>query len=254
VFDESYRCDAGPGLLGSDSSRLPPSWESSPRLFHQRPWGSYSLGSGLWSWSGRASSVARGANASSTTRLVTAQHSGSPGADRAGAVVFHCTLGCRPIVRRSGIMETHLRTDDQQMTDYSVGIVVDREFGDRVVPLSRRLHVWVCDSPANRAATMSVREEQPSHSPTSGVTIFDSRHGDSPEEMFLKIVETVDLHHGEWGHEPAWTAMEVYGVGPTAAIRSALEEYGVTEFIQSPEGFIARRPQPDVGELHDPTN
>jgi hypothetical protein len=147
-----------------------------------------------------------------------------------------------------------LRTDDQQLPDCSVGIVVDHEFGDRVAPLSRRLHVWVCDSPANHAAAMSVWQEQPSNAATSGVTTFDFRAGDSPEEIFLKIIGTVDLHHGEWSHEPPWSVLEVYGVAPTTGIRSALEEYGVTQLTQSPDGFIARRPHPDVGEVHDPSD
>jgi hypothetical protein len=38
------------------------------------------------------------------------------------------------------------------MSFHTVAVVLEREFGEKVVALSERAHVWLVDSRANRAA------------------------------------------------------------------------------------------------------
>ena len=124
---------------------------------------------------------------------------------------------------------------------YRVAVVVDRTFGQRLTSLARRLHVWICATAENRLAAESSWANQPTYSLESGVTTFDVRDSDSAETMLINVLPEVDLHHGEYSHVPPWQALEVYGVAVTASIRDGLARYGVSEFVDTPDGFVCRR-------------
>jgi hypothetical protein len=52
---------------------------------------------------------------------------------------------------------------------YAVALVVDRAFGDQLLEFVRRLHVWIVDSPGNRAAVKEAWSELvPRHSLDEG--------------------------------------------------------------------------------------
>ena len=126
---------------------------------------------------------------------------------------------------------------------YSVAIVVDRDFGDELVGLAQRLHVWVCSTPANRRQVECTRGAQPaSPSIEHGVTTFNVSEADSPEELLIGVLGAVDLHHGEYSHSPPWSTLEVYGASATPAVRAALAEFGVNTFSSTRRGFECSRP------------
>ena len=124
---------------------------------------------------------------------------------------------------------------------YGVAIVVDPDYGQGLSTLAARLHVWICATPANERAADSYRRDHPDYSLETGVTTFKVSEGESPEDSFLRILGDVDLHHGEYSHEPAWDSLEVYGVLPTPPIRAALAEYEVTDIAPFLGGFTCRR-------------
>ena len=65
---------------------------------------------------------------------------------------------------------------------YSVAIVVERDFGDQLVELAKRLHVWVCSTPENRSHAERVRGvELAGPSIERGVTTFEFSKTDSPK-------------------------------------------------------------------------
>ena len=119
-----------------------------------------------------------------------------------------------------------------------VAIVVDREFGGRLLPLARRLHVWICDTPANRGAAERVWAAIPPDAIWNevGVTTFRVGENDCPEDMANYPIGDIDLHH------PAWSQIEVYGVRLNDALRAAWQEYGADEFKETQEGFVCSRP------------
>lgn len=124
---------------------------------------------------------------------------------------------------------------------YSVAIVVDREFGDRLPGLAARVHVWACASPHNRRFAETYWSEARKASAERGITMFDVADSDSAEDILLGVLSNVDLHHGNLSHTPAWDGLEVYGVSATPTIRQALAEHGVAEFVATPEGFRCSR-------------
>lgn len=130
---------------------------------------------------------------------------------------------------------------------HRVGIVVDPEFGEQILPLARQLHLWVVHSVANTPAIRDFWAQEASSAVSddaldTGVTSFETLAAESPEETCSRILETVDAHHGEWSHEPPWSEIEVFGSSLSPRLREAFEEFGAEEFLPTPSGFIARRP------------
>jgi hypothetical protein len=125
-------------------------------------------------------------------------------------------------------------------SEYSVAVVVDRAFGERLAALARRLHVWACATAENQRAATGYWAGQRS-SPEAGITTFKVSDSDSPERMLIRVMPDVELHHGKYAHTPPWQALEVYGVAATVPIRKALSELGVREFTDTSDGFVCRR-------------
>lgn len=123
-------------------------------------------------------------------------------------------------------------------------MVLDPDFGSRLKPLAARLHTWALQSPANMPWIQDVWD----HAPTSrqdpladGITSFTSTVEEAPEDTLVRIVESVDEHHGEYAHDPPWSELEVFGVSLTDRIREELAAYGVTRTERRGGGFCAFR-------------
>jgi len=52
---------------------------------------------------------------------------------------------------------------------------------------------------------------------------------------------TIDLHHGEFSHDPPYIALEVIGATWSNKIEKALEEYGFIKNKRTAEGFTTWR-------------
>jgi hypothetical protein len=52
---------------------------------------------------------------------------------------------------------------------------------------------------------------------------------------------TIDLHHGEYSHDPPFSVLHVYGADPTPKLIEALAGFGFVNIIPADEGFTARR-------------
>ena len=124
---------------------------------------------------------------------------------------------------------------------HKIAIVVNKDFGEKLIELSKRLHVWICDSENNLPFVKQVWSQDKKYSIESGVTKFDVSDNDSAEDIFVNILDDVDLHHGEFSHEPPWSIIEVYGVSVTQRIKSELSRYEEGRFEILEDGFIFHR-------------
>ena len=124
---------------------------------------------------------------------------------------------------------------------HRVAIVVDADFGDRLVALSRRLHVWVCDTPVNRDAANSIWGDDPNYDLDSGVTTFKFAPDASRAEVVEAVLIDVDLHHGEFSHDRPWSVIEVIGCLPTDSLAAAFAVFGAKLNPLGPDTFEAMR-------------
>lgn len=122
------------------------------------------------------------------------------------------------------------------MPQNALAVVVDRDFGNRLLELAQRLHVWICTSEKNRQAFESVCEQAGTYSTDEGATIFNAAEGESPGGLVMNMLPIIEEHH------PSWSVLEIYGTACTPALREVLREYGFTELQEGMNRFIATRP------------
>ncbi len=125
---------------------------------------------------------------------------------------------------------------------YTVALVLDQDFGDRMKTIAERVHTWVVGSPANRAVAEKMWAALPQpfqYNIESGVTTFDPALGNSPEEWCKAIVSTIDQHHDELSHDPGYSVLEVYGLQFNERLRPYFAELGFSLFEETSCGFRA---------------
>ena|SRR5882724_2940858 len=120
----------------------------------------------------------------------------------------------------------------------SIAIVVDPNFGERLLSLASQMPVWIVDTPSNRTCAKAFWSH--ASSVRSRVTTFRVT-GDDSEEWCQTIFPQVDLHHGEYSQSPIYDSVDVFVVDPTADLRDAFSKYGFTILSERPNGFRAVR-------------
>jgi hypothetical protein len=121
--------------------------------------------------------------------------------------------------------------------NHTVVVVLEREFGEKVVALSERTHVWLVDSPVNRAAAEPIwarlKRDPPADALAQGLTLFQSLPKASPEEAFADILDTIAEHH------PRMTVLEVYGVRDQRLVEPALATIRFIVSHSEPDHLVA---------------
>jgi hypothetical protein len=60
-----------------------------------------------------------------------------------------------------------------------------------------------------------------------------------PEQMFIRTLPAVDMHHNQLATEPPYAAVEVFGVPATEAVREALSDFELTVVEETASHFRA---------------
>jgi hypothetical protein len=119
--------------------------------------------------------------------------------------------------------------------------VLDRNYGAALSRVPMDGHVWLIESPANREAAASYRALQPESNVEIGVTTFKAGDEDTGSEACLKILETIDLHHGEYSSDPPYAVLEIVGAPLSRSVKKAIEALGFSKFESTGRGFTALR-------------
>ena len=96
------------------------------------------------------------------------------------------------------------------MAEHRVFLIFGDVHGD-LWSLSNRQHVWLMRSPINQSEAQRVWQRAADAAlPHPGVTLFDS---DAPSTTeVLRMLVTVDQHHGDDSAAEPWTVIHVRGV------------------------------------------
>ena len=124
---------------------------------------------------------------------------------------------------------------------YRVYVVVAPHYGERLRDLPADEPIWVIDSEENHSVIQTLWNERKGSSHLDGITSFKYDSKGNPEDWFVNELATIDLHHGEFSHDPPYTVLKVIGATLSKKIEEALEEYGFTKCKRTTEGFIAER-------------
>lgn len=119
-------------------------------------------------------------------------------------------------------------------------MVLDPEAGDRIREIAARQPVWVSPSVSNNSAVERIRSEDADIS--KSITLWSIARQTQSEEDWRSVVYDVDLHHGEYSHDPPVSVIEVFGPAPSRDAEAAFSSFGFTSISRSPFGFTARKP------------
>ena len=117
-------------------------------------------------------------------------------------------------------------------------LVLDRNYGEELSHRAAESHVWLIDSVANRGAASDYRAL---HGGSKDVTTFTAADDDSPSETCLKVLDQIDLHHGEYSSNPPYSVLEVVGTGFSGPVKVAVEKLGFSRVEPTVNGFKASR-------------
>lgn len=120
-----------------------------------------------------------------------------------------------------------------------VTVVLEDDYGDGLSQLPSGA-VWVIDSSVNRSVAEKKWAENSVRSPLGGITLFDG-YGEAREDIFLNVLDTIDLHHGEYSSDTPYIELRVIGTEATEMIKTELSNYGFVNYAAYPGGFSAQR-------------
>jgi hypothetical protein len=127
---------------------------------------------------------------------------------------------------------------------YTVCIVVDRNFGEKLAEPPRGVPVWIVDTACNKTVARRLWKERPDEGHLTGITTFNDMESSSPEQLLIAELDTIDLHHGAYSADPPYGVLEVFGTRLTEHAKHALRAYGFAEFHEESTGFTAFRSEP----------
>jgi hypothetical protein len=128
---------------------------------------------------------------------------------------------------------------------YRVFVVLDTEYGERLEELNSAGPVWIVDIPKNREAAHKIWDVDPNRSHLHGITTFKINGDSSREENLLNELDTIDLHHGIYSADPAYTVLEIVGVRMNERIKTELAKFGFNQFEEEAACFRAIHPLPN---------
>jgi hypothetical protein len=128
--------------------------------------------------------------------------------------------------------------------DYVVFIVLDPAFGDRIIEIGRRNDIWVAPSDVNRDAMDRLRKLVENEPNPPLISMWSTPRTGATEVEWLGILATIEMHHGEYAHDPAVTRLWIIGVLPEEHVVTALRAYGYLKIELETEGFSAARNEP----------
>src|SRR5271168_285384 len=122
-----------------------------------------------------------------------------------------------------------------------VWVIVDPEFGEGLGELPKGEAVWVMASSTNSAVVTRLWTERVRETHLTGITTFKADSSSTPEELVTGLLETIDLHHGQYSSKPPYSKIRVIGANMTPIIEEAFSEFGFVNFVPMPNGFVAEK-------------
>lgn len=89
----------------------------------------------------------------------------------------------------------------------SIALVVDAEFGDRILALAREMPVWAISSNLNdRAAEASRRGLE-----SAQITTIKVRSGETLSDLITRAIYAIEEHHGTSSQIVPYESLRIYG-------------------------------------------
>lgn len=124
--------------------------------------------------------------------------------------------------------------DSGRETATPVAIVVDPDYGDRIIHLESEMPVWAVKSPVNSAAW------DPKTSRHSNSALFSVGNTAARAENLTGVLVDIDEHFGpDSNPQHPYLGIYVVGVALSPALEQRLQSAGFRNFRQARDGFEA---------------
>jgi hypothetical protein len=124
---------------------------------------------------------------------------------------------------------------------YKVRVVVDPTFGERLSSLPAGEPAWVIDSPLNTPVAQRLWRERKDENHLTGITTFKPGPNASTEEEVIRMLDTIEDHHGEYSADPPYSILEIVGCTDSERLHSALAQFGFHVEASSTGSVVAVR-------------
>ncbi len=109
---------------------------------------------------------------------------------------------------------------------YRVYVVVDPNYGESIRNLPIDEPAWIVDSQDNKLVIQNLWDE---HRATKGhvdITSFKFDGDATPEDWLVSELSVIDLHYGEFSHDPLYSVLNVIGIKWSDRIQKELNKLG----------------------------
>jgi hypothetical protein len=119
-----------------------------------------------------------------------------------------------------------------------VAVIVDPEYGERLLALRPEVPVWIVDSPHNVASAQNARQELHGR---RYITTFKTASRASAQKALLDVLDVVELHHGSQSASVPYSELQIVGTEISSNVEAALADLGFDELHSTADGFVATR-------------
>lgn len=120
----------------------------------------------------------------------------------------------------------------------AIALVLDQEFGLRLLGLARSMPVWIVSSQANDSAVAHARALL---GETADITTISGMVHEPPERTFLRALYAIDEHHGPASSCEPLDEVRVFGASPDFATRDMMNELGFVSLSRRGQEFSIRK-------------
>lgn len=116
-----------------------------------------------------------------------------------------------------------------------VVLVLDMNFGEKILSFAKSMPVWVVESAENQVAI--------DHARHNGITVttFKLRDGELVEKACARIIQSLDDHYNEFSQEQGYSELECIGITLAKVSLRPFIELGFDTFSVTAFGFLAKK-------------
>ena len=164
--------------------------------------------------------------------MAKACHTGTTGrtGNEARVCKFHLGL-------KAASLDPSRSEDSMEEISQRVTLILDPNFGERIMNVSKSAPVWIVESDCNRQAVELARASSGSR----GVTVFAAKSGESPKVTCERIVASLDDHFNECSQTPGYDQLEVLGLKLADVDLRHFQNLGFSGFSTTEAGFVASK-------------
>ena len=122
-----------------------------------------------------------------------------------------------------------------------VALVLDPDFGERVIQLAERMPVWIIDSPKNCSVIEKARSVESFGAGGERITTFKAKERELYAAVCERIVQSLDDHYNENSQSLGYSELEVTGVSLSEVSLRPFLELKFDQFLVTSTGFIANK-------------